>query len=628
MTFPSSPIAHAKTAGVNGGTTGSVDTTGATLLVAVIGYYNGIGASPVPTDSKSNTWVQIGTTQAGSNTSLKMFYVASPTVGTGHTFSSTSSGSNGYSSAEFAAWSGSAASPLDQTAQAAAKQAGSVTPAEDNELLVAGICCEDLASVTAIDLGFTISDSNAYGSGNNESSALAYLVETTAAAKNPLWTAGGNAGSTATIIATFKAAGGASPITGTLSKTLAASTLSAAGVLPIVGTVSKTLAAATVAGTAKLQINGTLSKTLAPSTLSATGAVKIRGALSRTLNAATLAALGSSGFTGSLSKTLAPATLSAAGRLPIRGTLSATLAPALAAGVGTGVDTGVLGVTLRAATLSAQGKALIRGALAAALRPATMSATGGEFAPIFGALGQTLQPATLIGTGVLSAGVRLRTMGRERVAQRLFERLTSAPMVFNFTADLSEGSDQLANVSNRSGMLVGMPIAGDGVPLDAVLTAVDPDVRISLPATKDRVASPLTQGCQTTERRLSHALDEVDMPALYLLDVTEEHPPTVNREPKRIALNFEVWFFSRSGEDPGSVPATVLNTMIDALERALDPAHDSPTGLRLNLGLHGVLSCKIEGEIQKDPGHAGNLAGAIIPIRVVVAQSQATYANP
>jgi hypothetical protein len=209
MSFSATPVAHATVKGSNGGTTAGVNTTGADLLVAVISYYNGAGASPVPTDSNANTWTQIGTTQAGSNTSVKMFYVASPTVGTGHTFSSTSSGASSFSSMEIGAWSGSAASPLDQTSQAAAKQAGSVTPTQDNELLVAGICCEDLSSVTAIDLSFTISDSNAYVSGTNESGAMAYLVETTAAAKNPTWTAGGNAGGTATIIATFKAAAAA-----------------------------------------------------------------------------------------------------------------------------------------------------------------------------------------------------------------------------------------------------------------------------------------------------------------------------------------------------------------------------------------------------------------------------------
>lgn len=219
-------------------------------------------------------------------------------------------------------------------------------------------------------------------------------------------------------------------------------------------------------------------------------------------------------------------------------------------------------------------------------------------------------------------------MNRELIVSTLFDRLTRSPMIFNFVADLTEGSPDLANVSDTSGMLVGMPIAGDGVPLDAVLATIEPGVSLSLPATKDVTASPLTQGFQTVDRRLSHALDEVDMPALYLLDIGEEHPPRPSREPTRIGIQCEVWIFSRSGEDPSAKPSTVLNIMVDALERALDPPHDSPTGIRQDLGLHGVLSCRIEGEVQKDPGHAGNLAGAIIPIRILAAQGVRTYAKP
>lgn len=219
-------------------------------------------------------------------------------------------------------------------------------------------------------------------------------------------------------------------------------------------------------------------------------------------------------------------------------------------------------------------------------------------------------------------------MNRELIVSTLFDRLKSAPMIFYFTADLTEGSADLANVSDTSGMLVGMPVSGDGVALDAVLATIEPSVTLSLPATKDVTASPLTQGFQTVDRRLSHALDEVDMPAFYLLDVGEEHPPRPGSQPTRIGISCEAWVFSRSGEDPGSTPATMLNIMLDALERALDPAHDSPTGIRQDLGLHGVLSCRIEGEVQKDPGHAGALAGAIIPIRILVAQGVRTYAKP
>jgi hypothetical protein len=35
--------------------------------------------------------------------------------------------------------------------------------------------------------------------------------------------------------------------------------------------------------------------------------------------------------------------------------------------------------------------------------------------------------------------------------------------------------------------------------------------------------------------------------------------------------------------------------------------------------------CRIEGEVQKDPGHNGRIAGAIIPIRIMVAQGVDNY---
>jgi len=61
----------------------------------------------------------------------------------------------------------------------------------------------------------------------------------------------------------------------------------------------------------------------------------------------------------------------------------------------------------------------------------------------------------------------------------------------------------------------------------------------------------------------------------------------------------------------------MLNTLIDAVERALSAA---PEGFRQNLGLHGVHYCRIEGELQKDPGHSAQTAMAVIPIKIAAAQ--------
>ena len=216
-------------------------------------------------------------------------------------------------------------------------------------------------------------------------------------------------------------------------------------------------------------------------------------------------------------------------------------------------------------------------------------------------------------------------MNRELIVSTLFGRLQQPPMVFEFTADTTTGDMTLANVSDTSGMLVGLPVSGDGVADGAILAAVEPSVTLSLPCTADRTASPLTQGFQTASRRLAHATQEVDMPAMYLVDVGEDHPPRESTRPYFALIYCELWVFSKAGEDPESVPATPLNNFLDAIEKALNPTGSQPGGgVRQPLGLQGVQYCRIEGEVQKDPGHDGRLAMAIVPLRIAVASNLET----
>ena len=114
-------------------------------------------------------------------------------------------------------------------------------------------------------------------------------------------------------------------------------------------------------------------------------------------------------------------------------------------------------------------------------------------------------------------------MNRETIVTALLNKLTAPPLVFPFTADLTTGSTTLANVSDTSGLMVGMPVAGDGVSADASIATVTPEVTLSLPAIADRTASPLLQGFQTTGRRLRDPGAEQDMPALYLVELNELH---------------------------------------------------------------------------------------------------------
>ncbi len=200
-------------------TTNSVDTTGATLLVASIQWYPGITTDTVLTDSKSNTWNALTKKSVGGIS--KIMYWSIPTsVGASHTF--TSAASEIYSSLEVTAWSGThATTPFDQQNGStfqndATVQPGSVTPTEDNELVVCSVGITGnvtTQTALAIDGGFTIQEEINRVS-NNMAGAQAYLIQTSAAAANPTWTwtflavPPTDLGVT---IATFKAAGGAAP---------------------------------------------------------------------------------------------------------------------------------------------------------------------------------------------------------------------------------------------------------------------------------------------------------------------------------------------------------------------------------------------------------------------------------
>lgn len=208
-------------------------------------------------------------------------------------------------------------------------------------------------------------------------------------------------------------------------------------------------------------------------------------------------------------------------------------------------------------------------------------------------------------------------MIREQIMTALFNLLTGTPLVYNFTADTATGGVALGNVSNTSGLMIGMPVTGDGLPADATIAQITPVVTISLPAIADRSASAMTQGFQTASRRLAVPSIEQDMPALYLVEVSELHPPRGSNEPVLVELNTEAWIFTSVGADQNAIPAATLNMLIDGIEKALYP---TPTGFRQSLGLNNVLYCRIEGEVQKDPGHNGAIAGAIVPIKIAVAQ--------
>jgi hypothetical protein len=200
-------VAHTISGTNSGGTTSpGINTTGASLLVVCVVSYVG-AAAPTLSDSNGNTWTGLTTYTGLTSSRVRVYYAASPTVGAGHTF--TVSGTSSFAAVAVLALSGSAASPFDQENGAAAVQPGSVTPSEDNEILLAFISDDIAASTsTSVDSGFTFLDSQANSNGNYFGLASAYLIETTATAKNPTFSGGSGSGSQTAAIATFKAAAG------------------------------------------------------------------------------------------------------------------------------------------------------------------------------------------------------------------------------------------------------------------------------------------------------------------------------------------------------------------------------------------------------------------------------------
>ncbi len=182
-TGTSAPIAlltHTSKCGtINGVTSNAIDTTGATLLIVVEGFY-GLGTTPTISDSKSNSWTGLSVGN-GSNNNSEIWYSIPTSVGSGHTF--TVSGTGAYPSVDAASFSGTKSSSVFDVQSASGNNiTGSITPTRDNSVLIAGGATS--ADYTSVDSGFTLLDHIANSGGNCVGSALAYLVETTATAKN------------------------------------------------------------------------------------------------------------------------------------------------------------------------------------------------------------------------------------------------------------------------------------------------------------------------------------------------------------------------------------------------------------------------------------------------------------
>lgn len=188
-----SVIASVGAAGsTTGATTGTIDTTGANLIIGLFPSYVG-GSSLTFGDSKGNTWTPLSLYSTGSDGELQFYYTVPTTVGSNHDF--TTGGSNVYGGPNVLAVSGvRIGDAFDRenggNGNAASFQPGSTTPFQNDSLIVAGIVVNsntDFATAAAVDSGFTITN-RFNSSGTNYGHALAYKIQTSLGAENPTWT--------------------------------------------------------------------------------------------------------------------------------------------------------------------------------------------------------------------------------------------------------------------------------------------------------------------------------------------------------------------------------------------------------------------------------------------------------
>lgn len=126
-------------------------------------------------------------------------------------------------------------------------------------------------------------------------------------------------------------------------------------------------------------------------------------------------------------------------------------------------------------------------------------------------------------------------------------------------------------------------------------------------------------GFVTTGRTLKHVadVDAVSQPALFMLQghqLAEENERGMTATPTKWKLRADAFIYAHS-QNPGANgnAATLLNTLLDAIEVALTP--EPATGKQTLGGL--VSHCSIAGDVITDEGLLGDQTVAIVPIEIV-----------
>jgi hypothetical protein len=178
--------------GGDGFTTGSINTTGANLIVAVKVWYG--ATEPALSDSNTNSYTAAGAAQSDlpGDRKVRHYYVYGGTVGSGHTF--TLGGTAHYGSLAVMAFSGMASSPVDQNngdeeTSWTTLPSGSITPTQANTVSVTGLMYDSGSGAVTEPTGYTAGPEVAVSSGAHVGVSAAWKILSATTTINPDWTA-------------------------------------------------------------------------------------------------------------------------------------------------------------------------------------------------------------------------------------------------------------------------------------------------------------------------------------------------------------------------------------------------------------------------------------------------------
>ena len=199
-------------------TSGAVSMSGANFCTISVSFAKSV--VPTITDSTSATWNARTQYDTGSISNAVRIYYANLTGNASHTFTLTCTAC--FPSGEMLCFSGVKTSTPYDTENGTAStgvtslQPGSITPSEDNTVVISGLSYS-AASSPAIDSSFSTPVTADHRAAMNYGSSGAYKIQTTAAAVNPTWSSIASSDVAATQASFKSEPAGSGPASGSLS---------------------------------------------------------------------------------------------------------------------------------------------------------------------------------------------------------------------------------------------------------------------------------------------------------------------------------------------------------------------------------------------------------------------------